>query len=43
MSSASATGRPLTNAVMRRTFVGDMCTYFATARARAGASAAGWL
>src|SRR6185312_7583112 len=43
MSSASATGRPFTNAVTRRTFVGDMCTYFATARARAGASAAAWL
>src|SRR6185312_13938086 len=40
MSRASATGRPLISATTRRTFVGDMCTYLAMARARAGSSTA---
>src|SRR5689334_19672485 len=40
MSRASPTGRPLISATTRRTFVGDMCTYLATARARAGSSTA---
>ena len=45
MSRASATGRPLISATTRRTLVGDMCTYFAMARARAGSSTAAgvWL
>src|SRR5919107_2598936 len=40
MSRASCNGRPLIIATTRRTFVGDMWTYFAVARARAGSSTA---
>src|SRR4051794_17678250 len=39
MSRASCSGRPFTRAMTRRTFVGDMRTYRATARARTGAAA----
>src|SRR3954462_10082249 len=39
MSRASGSGRPSTRAIPRRTFVGDMRTYRATARARTGAAA----
>src|SRR6058998_475224 len=39
MSRASCSGRPFTRAITRRTFVGDMRTYRATARARTGAAA----